>query len=455
MSIRTKLTIQFTLLVSAILVFSFLGIYFFANSFVENRFYNRLKFKAITAADLLMKVDEVDSKLLKVIANTNKDALYKENISIYNYKNEKIYKSSDSVVFHIDRALINKVRLEKELHFTQGEHRILGLYYVNEYNRLVVFAGAIDFYGGALTEDLKQILIGLFFFMVFGVAILGWLFAERALQPISKVISEVKSIYPQNLSRRLSVVNENDEIGSLTTTFNQLLDRTETAFKQQRFFISNVSHELRNPLTRIIAQLEVNLLKERELSDYQRTMKSILSDAKELSQLSNTLLELSKVSGQQDAFLFSNVRIDETIWEARDHLLKIQPNYKIEVDFENELENEKQLCVLGNSYLLKVVITNLMENGCKFSDDNTVKIWLYFEKTKLRISFNNKGKEIDSEDIPHLFQPFFRSENNTETKGYGVGLSLVEKITKLHKGTIELGSSQAENISFVFTIPYN
>src|SRR5690606_28984676 len=97
----------------------------------------------------------------------------------------------------------------------------------------------------------------------------------------------------------LKVPNQNDEIGRLSITFNNLLDRIENAFRLQKTFVANVSHELKNPLTKISSQLEVSLLKERSVSDYQNTISSVLDDIRELSQLSNSLLELAKVSEER------------------------------------------------------------------------------------------------------------------------------------------------------------
>jgi signal transduction histidine kinase len=91
----------------------------------------------------------------------------------------------------------------------------------------------------------------LFFIVTIIVALVGWIFSKRALRPISKVMNAVEGILPQKLDTRLDVPNQKDEIGRLTTTFNKLLDRIETAFQMQKIFVANVSHELKNPLTKI------------------------------------------------------------------------------------------------------------------------------------------------------------------------------------------------------------
>jgi ABC-type uncharacterized transport system substrate-binding protein len=159
MRIRFKLTLQFTLLVSLIVLLSFLGIYYFTHTYIENRFYSRLRSKAITTAELLVKVDQIDSKLLKVIEKTNKDVLYKEKISIYNYKNEEIYTNNDTVKVVVTRKFLNDVRLEGTATTTYQDIQILGIPYYDKYNRLLVLAGGVDQQGLETLRDLQRILI--------------------------------------------------------------------------------------------------------------------------------------------------------------------------------------------------------------------------------------------------------------------------------------------------------
>lgn len=166
MNIRVKLTLQFIVLVSTMLAICFSSIYFFTSSYLDNRFYVRLKSKAVTAAELLINVQEVDAKLLKVIDKANKDILSQENIAIFNYKNQKLYRSNDSINFNITPQLLNKARLDKEVIIEENGLKIIGLPFNSPYNRVVVFAGAKDVYTEATLEALCYILVFLFILMV-------------------------------------------------------------------------------------------------------------------------------------------------------------------------------------------------------------------------------------------------------------------------------------------------
>lgn len=447
MRIRFKLTLQFTLLVSLIVLLSFLGIYYFTHTYIENRFYSRLRSKAITTAELLVKVDQIDSKLLKVIEKTNKDVLYKEKISIYNYKNEEIYTNNDTVKVVVTRKFLNDVRLEGTATTTYQDIQILGIPYYDKYNRLLVLAGGVDQQGLETLRDLQRILISLYIIIVFTSAIFGWIFAGRALLPIAEVINEMNDIYPNNLKKRLKVRNVKDEIGQLTFTFNNLLTRVEEAFQHQQVFISNVSHELKNPLTKIISQLTVSLLNRRTEEEYQETMESVLQDVKDLNLLTNTLLELTKLSDDSLPNRFTSIRIDDIIWEARSSLLKVHKNYGISIEFSYNIDSDEQLSILGNSQLLKVAFMNLIENGCKFSTNQTINVNIGFDKG-LFLEFINKGAVIDTKDQKLIFLPFFRSKKTADTRGYGIGLPLAERIIKLHKGNLFIKESTLDKTVF-------
>ncbi|MFT4033515.1 MAG: ATP-binding protein [Siphonobacter sp.] len=452
MQIRTRLTIQFTLLVSVIVLLAFASIYWFRSYYLEEQFYNRLRQKALSTVELLVDDNDVNSEILRLVDQSNRDLLYQENVILYNYRNEEIIHLNDSIQFNLDRNILNKIRLNKELHFERNGYKIYGLYYTNQDERVVSVAGAKDLADQLSMRTLFKIMMYAYVASILVVSVVGWFFAGRALKPISNVINEVQRIYPQNLNQRVQVVNEQDEIGRLTHTFNALMDRVEEAFRLQKMFISNVSHELKNPLTKIISQLQVTLLRERSGEEYRQTMSSVLADVQELNQLSNTLLELAKVSNQDESFLTSAVRIDEVLWDARELLRSTHPEYKIKVDFPPDIEEDSVLTINGNAYLLKIAAINLMQNGCKFSDDQAVHVQVITNPKQIELLFWNSST-IANEEINLIFQPFYRSQKVVRKAGYGVGLSLVDRIIKLHNGHIAV-TSENEKVTFQVIIPH-
>lgn len=458
MNIRTRLTLQFTLLVSGILLLTFLTIYSLRVNYVEEDFYGRLEKKALTTTELFVKVSEVDSALLKKIDRTNYDVFFNENLVIYDEQNREIYTSNDTTNYSINPDLFNRIRREKEVRFMDGVHKVIGILY-NDHNdrknQVVTIIGAEDRWGKESLQSLRRILTWLFFIVVAVVAAVGWYFASEALSPILRIIKQVKLLFPNQLDQSLIVENPNDEIGQLALTFNDLLGRLAEVFRLQNLFISNVSHELKNPLMRMGTQLDVAMLKDRSIEEYQSLVVSVREDIRELGQLAETLLELAKVNDEARRVIYGQVRVDEVLWDARTLLMYAEPKYLVTVHFGQDINNENQLMVNGNPQLLKTAFVNLMENGCKFSKDAHVNVKVDFLMEAIRVDFHNIGEVIAPEEMKLIFQPFYRRENTSNIKGYGVGLSLVERIVKLHSGDISV-YSHVSSRSNVFTVilPY-
>jgi two-component system heavy metal sensor histidine kinase CusS len=264
----------------------------------------------------------------------------------------------------------------------------------------------------------------------------------------------VGAIFPRNRDERLVIEKENDEISRLSTTINRLLDRVAESFRLQRMFVANVSHELKNPLTQISSQLEVSLLNQREPEAYQRTIRSVLEDVNELSTLTHELLQLSQVN-QDDAagLLTDQVRMDEIVWDIRDEVSAISPSYRIKVTFGALPDDSDQLTIQGNKTLLATALKNLTENACKFSNDGCAIIQVNFDLDRVEISVQNTGEPIPAQDIPYIFEPFYRSHQTADVRGYGVGLSLVERIIRLHQGQIKVTSVNGKPTVFKIELP--
>lgn len=451
MQIRTRLTIQFLLLVSGILLVTFIAIYYFTYYNVTEDFYDRLRSKAKSTAGLLSKDPQVNAEVFRALEAANRDLIYNENILIFDEKNRLIYTNinTNNKSIHVSNYWLDEIRKASEIRYIDGDYKVVGLYYKYPFNKAVVMLGAQDLYGQANLANLNTLLTILFVVVTVIVGLAGWVFSKRALRPISKVMNAVEGILPQRLDTRLDIPNQKDEIGRLSTTFNKLLDRIETAFQMQKIFVANVSHELKNPLTKIRSQLEVSMLKERSTMEYQVTIQSVLEDIQELAQLSNTLLELAKVSEDQRDLLTEIVRIDDLLWDCRQSLSQANPAYNIQVDLEELPDDDTWLEIAGNSTLLKTAFLNLMDNACKFSEDQTVSVSLRASAKKLVLQFSDHGKGIPIQDQSLVFQPFYRSDNTANVKGYGIGLSLVERIVKLHNGNVSIQANQPNGTTFI------
>lgn len=455
MQIRTKLTYQFTVNVALILVVFSSAIYYFSSNYREQEFYSRLKDKAITTAKLLSQdVKEVDPSILKAIDKNSVNNLPGEKVAIYDFQNTLLYNSNDDDSTLAATDLINKIRLEKDVRYSEGESEVIGVLFEGQYDRFVVIASAFDKYGFSKLRFLKYVLlIGVLITIVLTV-ITGLFFSKQALQPIANVVGEVDKITVSNLYSRVNEGNGTDEIAQLAIKFNKMLERLEAAFEMQRSFVANASHELRTPLTSLTGQIEVSLMDDKINKETKQLLKSLLDDIKNLNKLSNGLLDLAQASLDISEIKVAQLRIDELIGLARAELLKRNKNYKINVDFNEFPEDEERLILTGSEQLLKVAFINIVKNACKYSADKTANVVISFKQSGINLIVTDNGIGIPQKDLAHIFEPFFRSENVKSYSGHGIGLTLTQRIIKLHRGEININSELNKGTSVSIFLPY-
>jgi two-component system, OmpR family, sensor histidine kinase ArlS len=227
----------------------------------------------------------------------------------------------------------------------------------------------------------------------------------------------------------------------------------QESFDMQRRFISNASHELSTPLTAILSQLEVNLKRERSAQEYRNLLQSIYQDVQHLAKLTQTLLEFAKASGNVGGLEIDLVRVDEIILSLPSEISKINPGYNVKIEFDQLPEEDESLLVFGNEPLLFTAINNVVINACKYSDDHQALVSLRVLNQTISISVEDKGKGIESSEIDKIFQPFYRVGETRAEVGFGLGLSLANRIIKIHKGTISVSSQPGRGTTFVIQLP--
>jgi signal transduction histidine kinase len=455
MTIRNRLSYLFTGIVAAsILVFSF-AIYFLSERSRQLELDIILREKAISTAEFAMEMDNLDPEILKKFSKTNNYLLENESAIVYDETasdHPEIWRSGKVDVPNIDQYFYN-ISETKERHIhLDDDSEMFGTLYLYKGRKYVSIAKAMDFYGIKKMENLRRNLLFGWLVSVFVVFLISRYYSRKALQPINKIIKQVQSIGFKNLDQRVIAGEEEDEIAHLAGTFNGMLGRLKNAFDAQKSFVSNASHELRTPLTAMNGQIEVALLKDRSELEYKHTLLSIKEDISEMTDLSNSLLDLASVDSGVANINFEAIRIDEVLWQAQADLKQKRPEANISVDFGEIPEDEEEFMIMANEQLLKTAVINLMENACKFSPDKAVKVLIYLPKNHVKITFSNIGIPIDQNEIEHLFIPFYRSEVTKKIKGHGIGLPLTKKIIELHNGSIKVLSNETEGTVFTIII---
>ena len=272
MTLQKKQTIRFILVVGSILGIAMLTIYFFTTYFLHKNFYRRLNNRAETVVSWLSQSIEKheDIEILNRYLSTRKDYLPYEQILIYNLQNKVIFSYNSDAVKSVEIDILNKIRLHGQGEFEVKGFAAEGMLYKTDTQRYMVLAFAKNEYGDVFLLQMRWLMLGITFVSLVLITIIGWFHAKKALEPINNIGNELNEIFPRNLNRRLPYQENEIEITRFSKTINQLLDRVGEGIQLQQMFIANVSHELRNPLTRISSQLEVSLLNERSSESYKK-----------------------------------------------------------------------------------------------------------------------------------------------------------------------------------------
>jgi signal transduction histidine kinase len=438
MNIKIRLSLQFTLIVTGILLFFCLLVYYFSYSRQHAKFRQNILESAKNYATLFINVADVDSILLNRIQEST--ILWeREELAITDTAYNILY--SNNIEYLSDSLTLVKNAYRTSHYFEVADKE--GVFYRHTYeNRnYYVFALAYDKTRAAYLQELVKILFWSILFSMLLSILLSYLFARRAIKPISQIITSVKEINSLRLSNRLDEGDRKDEIDQLSVTFNQMLSDLEIAFRNQEDFVSNASHELRTPLSVMISETDYFLSREKTREEYVDHISGLIKDLKKINTLLNSLLELAQVTKDKNIG-FSPVRIDEIVFDAIHQVKNKYHDHKIIPRIQYP-ENEKDLIINGNEGLLAIVFKNLIDNACKFSGDN-VMVEFRMEGENINVTVADNGIGIPEAEQRNIFKPFTRGSNVKFIGGFGIGLTMVSRIIQLHNAVMTITSREGE-----------
>ncbi len=437
MKIRTKLIFNYSILSFILLIlFSIIVV----SSYIKYRqhdFTSRLKNRAASTANLLLNVSNIDSSMLRLIDRNIITFMSDLQITIYSQDHKIIYTNKGTI--KLSAPVNNKLSKSDLIESLILGYKTTSFTHFKYGHMYLVEASAIDNIGIAELKSLLQIIIwvlgiSLLFIVGFGIYNAGW-----SLKPFQKIIKEVRDIEPDYVKKRMTV-HGNDEISQLAKEFNTLLDRIEQAFETEKSFIANASHELRTPITSILGQIEVLVKKSRSEDEYKALIQSVHEDASQMANIINGFLELAEANLANNQILMDQVRIDELIYTIIDDFEKRKPNYYISIDFTTNPETDNQFECMANYRLLHLMLTNLIDNACKYSADKRAKVTIDFKVDTIIIEIIDFGIGIPREDMANIFKPLYRGSNTSGMPGHGIGLAIVKRIADLHGASLEIRS---------------
>ena len=280
----------------------------------------------------------------------------------------------------------------------------------------------------------------------------GWFLAGRALRPVDKITLAAQRIAAGDLSQRLSMPAAHDEIGRLAATFNNMIGRLDTSFRQIRQFTSDASHELRTPLTVMKGETDLVLRRPRLLDDYKSVLESNLEEIDRMTRIVDELLFLSRADMGEVRVESLPVAMESLVEDIHRQAKLLAQDRNIEV----LLGTIMPVVVQGDDLRLRELLLNLVENAMKYSySGGKVEIALLNDGREARLSVTDYGIGIAPADHKKIFQRFFRTDvaRGHTKKGTGLGLAICAWIAELHKGRIEVKSDLGQGSAFTVVLP--
>lgn len=454
MKIRTRLTLQYSAVTAIVLLLLMAVIYVYSENNRKATFARELQREAITKAQLFLN-GNINPETMHSIYDNNKNFIDEVQVAIYEKPFNLIYHDAGGIDYLKETPeMLAGLDSTGCIDMFIGKYQAIAMPYSYEGKEYIVTATAFDGYGKSYVQDIRNTivilsLIGLTLLLITGLAL-----SYMALRPIRTIISGTRQITANRFSRRLPLGTNRDEIYDISKSINELLDRLEMAFNSQKMFVSNVSHELRTPMAALTSELEISLFKERDAEQYRQSIQHALNDAHRITRLVDGLLNMAKADYAPERIKMKETRVDELLLDAVHLIKRAHTDYHIDILFENESDNEADITLQANAYLLTTAFINLIENNCKFSTNRKSVIQISEWKRMIVLRFSDNGIGIPDKDKQRIFQAFHRGENHTFADGHGIGMTLAKKIIELHGGRIEVFSSEGEGTTFTVHLPH-
>lgn len=452
MSLRLRLTILYTIVVGIVLVLASVMVFSLVSAFLLDQVNTSL---AQTAASLIevLRVDNRNQFDIRSVANFRPA----DNIVYQVWGDNRVLQISypwtqkdplddqglwaGKMVFTADYAPGSNLQvLSVPLKTERGPSGVLQIGYKLDLINMT-------------RRTLASVLTMLTLLAMFIAAFAAWMVTGHTLEPLEMVTNVATHIIrADDLQRRIPITGpQDDEVGRLINAFNQTLERMESLFNSQRRFLADVSHELRTPLT--VIKGNIGLIRKYKKVD-EETLLSIDTEVDRLTRLVGDLLLLGQAETGKLVLNLEKVALDTLLLEVYQQMKTLAgERVKLEIVEIDQVE------VSGDKDRLKQVLLNLVGNAVHYSRaGGEVKLSLRREAARAVIVVEDNGTGIPAEDLPHIFERFYRGEKSrtrSPDSGYGLGLSIAYWIIENHQGGIEVESEINKGSRFIVWLPIN
>jgi len=489
-SIRFKVSVLYTLVLGAILLVYSLFLYFNLSYVVFHEIDRDLKKKATEIQNTIYRYSEAFQSHEEAGAISLRRALHLEQqesseffqwpsikrldhawrstiqvlgirqdyIVVFTHLGEVVEKS-----YNVDQALL--AELSKSFPITAVKTSINNIMVNNRQLRVITrplyLSGRIQYIIQLATptesrhfllkNKMKVIMISIPIFLL-GTSFLGAFFVHRVFKPVKEVTETARGFTHKDLSQRVALQHEDEEIKSLVNAFNEMLTSLETSFRHIEEFSSNVAHELKTPLAIIQGELEVTLRKKRTAEEYREAIEVAISESRKLQKTVNDLLFLAKLDYKTEMINLLPLELNkfmQNIYDKR-HPLAREKNIAM-----NLQTTDMPLVVAADPPHLERLFFNLIDNAIKYTPANgRIDITLAPQGGMLQVEIRDSGIGIKPENLPKIFDRFFYANNGTAPSiASGLGLSIAQTIAKIHNGHIRASSQVGQGSVFTVFLP--
>jgi two-component system, OmpR family, sensor kinase len=307
----------------------------------------------------------------------------------------------------------------------------------------------------AVLHSARRLFTGMAVSILVGVGLTGVVLTRRALRPIDRIVNRAREIGEGSLGERIPHPEQHDEIGRLVDTLNEMLGRIEESFQVQRRFTADAAHELQSPLSRLRTELEVTLRRHRDIAEYEDTLRSCLDKVERLSMLTRELLTLARLDAEQGrAVVVGTVSLRPLLEGVVRRLASEAERRRVTIAVHPS--PTLSLSVRCAEALADLVFTNVLDNAVKFSPPGgQVVVDAAAEGPEVVVAVSDTGPGIPADEIPRVFERFYRGRvaRATDGRGFGLGLAISRAVVESHGGQMSVESAAGCGATFRIRFP--
>jgi heavy metal sensor kinase len=329
-------------------------------------------------------------------------------------------------------------------------HRIRVLYALVSPNVLLQVGQSMESHT-RFFEVFRKIFIATMAILLFLAAIVGWFLARRALAGVETVTQTARRISSGSLKERVPVNKREDEIDKLALTFNQMLDRIQSLVNEIKEMSDNMAHDLKSPITRIRGICEVTLTTNASLNVYEKMAASTIEECDRLLEMINTMLFISRSEAGVGRIDKKGFDLSKVVRDACDLFESAAEEKGVTIACHaNETVN-----IHGDMRLIQRMVSNLLDNSIKYTaPGGFVNVSIQADRDgRINIVLNDTGIGISAEDLPHIFDRFYRCDPSRSQAGTGLGLSFARTVARAHGGDITVISNPDQGSTFSVILP--